>query len=468
MTHLTGLRRSVALALLALAGCATAPGQPAEEGPPPKAALAQQWLGSASCASMACHNGNGLKGELRSEYTTWIAHDPHARAYEVLYGTTSRAIVKNLKFPAGTLPYELPLCLNCHVHKDYAGSNHHTRFAREDGVGCESCHGPAGSWVSEHYKPGWAALTAAQKTERGMWDTASLAGRVRSCTPCHVGAPGMDVNHDLIAAGHPRLAFEFTAYHALLPHHWQDAKDKQPGASPHARADWDAAAWFVGQSLTSEAALALLATRASDKALPWPEFAEYDCYACHHQLQNQNWRQKRDFTKRKPGALAWNDWYASALPQEISPAGPRSQDLREKIARLKAVMEGSVVPDRDEVRKQAQAAATAQASWAGVCGAENYPPKEMAVLLRALASTGANEEAGSWEAAAQRYLAVVALYQAWRDARGNAAPAPELRDALVGIRKLLQFAPQSQSPEPDYTPRLLLDQYKLLSQRLGP
>ncbi|HYV34120.1 MAG TPA: hypothetical protein VE988_00365, partial [Gemmataceae bacterium] len=32
----------------------------------------QQWLGPGSCAAAGCHNANGLKGELGSEYTTWI------------------------------------------------------------------------------------------------------------------------------------------------------------------------------------------------------------------------------------------------------------------------------------------------------------------------------------------------------------------------------------------------------------
>src|SRR5262245_21136803 len=50
----------------------------------------------ASCASMACHHFNGSKGDWRSEYSTWIGHDPHARAYEVLFDKRSKQMVKNL------------------------------------------------------------------------------------------------------------------------------------------------------------------------------------------------------------------------------------------------------------------------------------------------------------------------------------------------------------------------------------
>ena len=274
-----------------------------------------QWLGAGSCASAACHNSNGLKGALGSEYTTWIVHDIHARAYKVLHNKRSHDIVDELPLDQKVdskghvrKPYELGLCLNCHVHRDYdnaeAAGEHHPRFSKEDGVSCESCHGPAGSWIDGHYRTDW--------DRQRMWPTRSLVERVKSCTPCHVGAKDMEVDHDLIAAGHPRLAFEFSAYHALMPHHWQDVKDRNPERFATAHADWDAKAWFVGQVATTQAALELLAHRRV-----WPEFAEYDCYACHHQIEGQSWRQDPSLLKgRKPGnaALERLVWQSAASP----------------------------------------------------------------------------------------------------------------------------------------------------------
>ena len=52
---------------------------------------------------------------------------------------------------------------------------------------------------------------------------------------------------------------------------------------------------------------------------PWPEFAEYDCFACHHDLRDRAWR--RDpvrFGKRPPGSLAWNERYVLFLPDLLS------------------------------------------------------------------------------------------------------------------------------------------------------
>ena len=140
-----------------------------------------------SCSSVGCHNGNGLQTDRGSEYTTWILHDQHAHAYEVLFNARSASIVKNLNREDGKMAHELGLCLNCHVHEAYDKSNHNLRFTKEDGVSCESCHGAASSWISDHYK---ANVSYQEKVAMGMRDTRSMAGRVRSCTPCHVGRKG--------------------------------------------------------------------------------------------------------------------------------------------------------------------------------------------------------------------------------------------------------------------------------------
>src|SRR5262249_11338289 len=147
------------------------------------------------------------------------------------------------------------------------------------------------------------------KRELGMWSVTDAAARGRACAGCHVGAPPVsdelpprDVNHDLIAAGHPRLHFELATFLANLPPHWNVAAKKN-GAS-------DAQGWAVGQAVSAEAALELLAHRTATEKAPWPEFAEYDCFACHHDLQPDGWRQQAQrLGKRKPGTLPWGTWY---------------------------------------------------------------------------------------------------------------------------------------------------------------
>ena len=200
-----------------------------------------------------------------------------------------------------------------------------------DGVSCEVCHGPAENYLAAHTMQGWSELGAARFEPRfGMKNTADIAARAQLCVGCHVGEPDAkgrpwrDVNHDLIAAGHPRLNFEFSAYMATLPPHWNTRTDPQ-------RFD-ELRSWIVGQFTSSDAALRLLECRAkaaeskpaadAEPLVPpsWPELAEYDCFACHHELAGRSWRQDLgraaaagDRPARKPGAPAFGTWYYDGL-----------------------------------------------------------------------------------------------------------------------------------------------------------
>src|SRR5207248_4661647 len=126
-----------------------------------------------------------------------------------------------------------------------------------------------------HYQASWKALNADAKFHDGLFPTKDLARRVGRCVECHVGSPAKEVNHDLIAAGHPRLTFEYAAYHHLMPRHWTPDKDG---------ANFEVRAWLWGQVATAKASVELLSARAGRAAAGgkiWPELAEYNCYACH-------------------------------------------------------------------------------------------------------------------------------------------------------------------------------------------
>lgn len=188
----------------------------------------------------------------------------------------------------------------------------------------------------------------------GMTDTASLLGRAQTCVKCHVGAAGMDVDHDLLAAGHPRLYFEFSAFHAAMPRHWPDAKDRDPSKDPRGRIDFEARAWLIGQLVTTRAGLELLAARAEDKSKPWPEYAEHDCAACHHNLSAALARKP----KGKRLELAWADYAA------VSPLAVRAIQKHEErpfadlLAKIRNGMANSPVANRRQVAKDAKSAAT--------------------------------------------------------------------------------------------------------------
>jgi hypothetical protein len=382
---------------------------------------AYEYQGVASCASAACHHGNGPRGTKGSEYTTWIAqNDPHSRAYTVLFGRRSLTIEKNLKSLNETQPHKDVLCLRCHVNPDVETAAHHERFSRVDGVGCESCHGPAEKWLSVHYTESWRGKTSAQKQADGMTDTKDVAVRAQVCVRCHVGWQDADVNHDLIAAGHPRLRFEYGAYLANYPaKHWRIADD-------HRRyEDFEARAWLLGQVISAKAATELLEYRADPRhGKPWPEFAEYGCFGCHHDLQDQEGR-------RKPGGgrLSWGTWYfslRSLLADELRSARPT--DLKE-FDQLEALMTRNS-PNQTQVTREAASLSRILDRWAIGLGRENQDEKSLQRMLVALVKGGSDSGEPEWDGAAQRYLGIAAVYNALSDIDGRFRYDAELKTAI--------------------------------------
>ncbi len=387
---------------------------------PPLLAVAG-FQGVSSCSASACH-GNGLAGAPCSECTTWALHDPHARAYSVLLDKRSRDIEEKLNPGKGEhRPEQNQLCLNCHVQPGIMQADRSPRFQLADGVGCESCHGAAGNWLHEHTLPGWKKLDQAEKHRLGMLQTANLRVRAEVCTTCHVGKSGVEVNHDLIAAGHPRLRFEFAAYLANYPRHWPEDTDSKRYKDPEAEA------WLAGQQASTEAALRLLADRAGSGTAVWPELAEHDCYACHHDLAPHGWRQDRlPELKRqgasppvsRPGALLLNDWYYAALPVAVN-----GLDL----TRLKRLM------TRPAAEKSAVAADATK--LAHELAGKVLPAADRNTLLAGLGAEAVRPGRSSWDRDTQLYLGAVAL-----TAADHNPSAAGLAQAVTAVGSLLNEA----------------------------
>lgn len=408
-----------------------------EEIPPPKplpAALSTstfRYQGVASCASVACHHGNGPSGTKGSEYTTWIAHnDPHGRAYTVLFDPRSLLIEKNLKGLKDlkeAQPHKDTLCLSCHVNPDVETADHHERFSRADGVGCESCHGAAEKWLSVHYTDPWRRKTADEKQREGMTDTKNLVVRAQVCVRCHVGWKEADVNHDLIAAGHPRLRFEYGAYLANYPaRHWNADEDRKD------RPDFEARVWLLGQAASAKAALDLLTYRADPKhGKPWPEFAEYGCFSCHHDLQDQEWRRRRN-----GGRMPWGTWYFSQRGIVADALHSTAALDRDPFDKLTATM-ARTVPDPLQVAKEAANAVGVLDRWMDAIEKERWNEKKLEQLLAALANEDSQAEGPDWERAAQRYLGIAAVYNALGDRDERFRRDTALKATLHGLAERL-------------------------------
>ncbi len=418
-----------------------------------------RYVGSASCAAAACHGGDGSGQSWQSSYSTWAQKDAHAGAFTVLYNAESRLMAKNLglKVPA----HQAKVCLACHATVvDQSLLAEHHGFDPLDGVSCESCHGPAEKWFGPHVQADWAGQTMAQKQALGYVNTENLFRRAEMCVSCHVGAPGRDVNHDLIAAGHPRLNFEYSAFMANMPPHWSRKHDTEANSPT-----LEAQVWAIGQVVSARAAIELLENRSATQKPAWPEFSEYDCFACHHNLSVESWRQARSFGDdgyrlgfgrfRQPaGSYSWGSWSLPLIPALTNElAGPMAveqivtaiEDLRQEMIRP--------YPRTDEVQKLTKPLKEQLGRLETVLGDKQMSADVIRKLLTHLAADDGGQilTKRNWDAATQVYLAAVALHIGYHESQGL-PPAPTdgengILGTLTEIRDALEFPRHYESPE---------------------
>ncbi len=258
-------------------------------------------VGVAGCTAASCHGGKSLIG---GEASAWLARDvAHRRAFDVLFNETSLRMVQQLGLKAA---HTEARCLACHsTEASLHGVEHGERFAVEYGVGCESCHGAAGTWIARHTERSWRSLSPDSKSALGFRDLRSLTVRAETCAACHVGSSRATVDHDLIAAGHPRLTFEMSAYHELLPKHWDAVAERQRDPTQELRL------WMIGHGVSAKAMSDIAVARAESAIARGakqvtPDLAEFDCHACHHDLAEPT---RGRPTLRDPlGMPRWGSW----------------------------------------------------------------------------------------------------------------------------------------------------------------
>ncbi len=290
------------------------PAQIATQEPAPQTVRPIQrydYMGTSPCSVAECHGSVSPKQATekikiaRNEYYTWLKQDKHAKAYEVLLKDRSVQIAQNLKL--GERADESARCLACHAIQAPAGQRG-KYFKIEEGVSCEACHGAAQKWLRPHQKKGYEVAL-----QLGMVDTRNLLTRAEVCVSCHIGNTQKSVSHELIAAGHPALVFELDTFTALMPPHWHRTQEEWAGVQ----------AWSLGQAVTlreTAERLAQYAQPAEHTATAgWPEFSEFDCFSCHHLVQNLT---SSYYTRTASGLLAAGpDWTPSWRQARGHPGG---------------------------------------------------------------------------------------------------------------------------------------------------
>lgn len=283
------------------------------------------YLGAASCAASTCHGGVLARGSAwRSAWTLWSSADPHVNAGLSLKTPASLRIVLGLIGRPETDVTQNEIdhllrerCISCHVtatpQQCSSTEPLKTAFLLE-GVSCESCHGASGGWLVAHLKE---SFPVQQQTALGFRDTKSILSQTQGCVRCHVGSrtsDGLvrDMNHDMIAAGHPVLRFDMESYLRALPPHWGKIPESEQTPVRNRQ---------VGRSIALSAAAGLAADRASaflgGEGTPFPEFADYDCFGCHQSLSIDDYATSSgsgEASKRiSDGIPIWNAWYGDNL-----------------------------------------------------------------------------------------------------------------------------------------------------------
>lgn len=424
-----------------------------------------KFQGARSCAATACHGSvapDVREGHIgRHEYLFWFDRDPHARAGRDLVNERGTSILERLgaRDRKGQIlkPEVLANCQGCHDPQPPKAQRGLT-FALNEGVGCEQCHGASERWIGDHYR---GEGTRAKAEGLGMRFTKSPEVRASVCMPCHVGSPQFEVNHDLIAAGHPALKFEFAAYHDLLPKHWNESRDR--GRTKQLELEL----WLAGQLASLQASLELTAARAERAFIPkeapagiWPEFAEHDCFACHHQLEGSvSWRSERGYAG-KAGSAPQMNWYGvllagvptmetkpTGLPATgIARGGAELERVRMSLQSLRRVTGNGARPDAIQIHEEAQLAATLVRGLRSslTMGSAEAFTNELLGRWREKPEQAVYD----WDTATQVYLLLAAQD---RDARRTARAglrsneiAPDQR--LIGLRDALAFPAGYDSP----------------------
>ncbi len=301
-------RQALGLALLALAA-------PAGALPAAHDSLVHQ--GVASCGGTTCHGRQEATGPRvrQNEQLTW--QDPtslagaHSRAWSLLKLPRAQKIGERLGIADVAQSGE---CIACHGDP---APRRAAQWRQADGVGCEACHGAAQNWLASH-----AAVGASHKSNvaRGLWDLASPRGRATVCLDCHYGSakPGQFVSHRIMAAGHPRIAFELDLFTALQSHHDEDADYAARKGVPGG-----VKIWSVGQALAVQRALDLYPARSGGA---FPEFTFYDCRSCHRSFSDDPQvplvARRNPGRPIPPGQPVWNDESLILLQAAARTAAP--------------------------------------------------------------------------------------------------------------------------------------------------
>jgi hypothetical protein len=310
----------------------------------------QVYFGVTACTG--CHDNKISKQDnflcACNEVEIW-KKDKHKNANRVLKGKLGQQMARLLPEIKGDIS-QAKECISCHgvlvEDSKLIVTEEPGKFNLEEGVSCVACHGPFQEWVKEHtdimFPNGgkWRELPRHVKEKQyGMKDLWDPENQATLCASCHIGntAEKKVVTHAMYAAGHPPLpGFELSTFSDAMPRHWNTFDQKWKYVVDKNLAEKSPKLVKALQKVTGRDAddknlertrlvviagvvnfresLKLIGSQAAvvdnEKKSTWPELAQFDCYACHHDLKTfaKSWRQERGYGGVRPGRPTMRPW----------------------------------------------------------------------------------------------------------------------------------------------------------------
>lgn len=365
-------------------------------------------VGVASCAGSTCHGRSEPTGKVvrQDEILQWQSASSrtgaHSRAFAVLATPRGQAIASKLGIGSATSAGE---CLGCHADPAYAGKG--PRWHVQDGVGCESCHGGAQQWLTSHYAVG---QTHAANVARGLYPLDQPRARAEKCLDCHFGSdkPGQFVSHRIMAAGHPRIAFEVDLFSALQQHHDEDVDYIR-----RKRRTDNVQLWAVGQASAVSRATTLFANPRLGTDGIFPEIYFFDCHTCHRQIIDgpngkANWvaNPGRPIPSGMPSFNDENMIMLSAAARVAAPAMAAKFDADSK------AFHAAMAKDRPSAVAAARRLGASAGSLADAIGRASLGRGETFAIIDSISSGAIAARFTDYEGSAQAVMAIDTLLNA--------------------------------------------------------
>lgn len=279
-------------------------------------------------------------------------------------------------------------CLSCHADlpKDgFSDKVDAASFAAEsirDGVSCEACHGPSSQWLDPHYRTDWRGKSPTDKVAMGLNDLRHPAVRANQCYSCHIGdvKQGKFIEHSWYMAGHPPLpSIEVETFAHDMPRHWRYLKEKTAFKKSADHAKFVAAVKgdktnpfeidsqfpqtkevLVGGVVALRKSTALLAdAHARDPKIIIPDFAAFDCQACHQELRSKPilTRDENKFDPYVPGRPNIPRWSFALADIAVDLSGGNRKAFEGAINDWRESLSRQPFGDRQQVGPAAEALA---------------------------------------------------------------------------------------------------------------